>query len=175
MADQDVYQAADRLPVPPVARDFEHRGGTFPARLRRTPKILAESADDSTQLAGLCHAAYNNGLLRPLQTLNERPTLELAIHDQAEAVVYLNLSRDRRESYARLGYEHLVLMERFAGSVAERDASKSPACTTATVANDSDAPRHGERTSEFRSSVGAHFRAVRPSAPGPADLTVSAA
>src|SRR5262245_36232371 len=82
------------------ARELPHPGGTLLAHLRRVHDVLAGwGARPVLRLAGLCHAFYGtDGFATALGELSRRDELAAVIGEDAERLVYLYASCDRRAS-----------------------------------------------------------------------------
>lgn len=86
------------------AGTLPHPGGTLLAHLDRVRTRLAVwKARPALQLAGLCHAFYGtDGFPSALLPLDLRPRLQDVIGAEAEAIVYLYASCDRKATYPSL-------------------------------------------------------------------------
>lgn len=80
------------------AEGMAHPGGTLLAHLRRVQARLAVwRARPALQLAGLCHAFYGtDGFPTGLLPVDRRTDLAAVIGAEAEAIVYLYASCDRK-------------------------------------------------------------------------------
>ncbi|GEC07865.1 hypothetical protein SSP24_55200 [Streptomyces spinoverrucosus] len=118
------------MPVPPAACDqaiallrelgaakIAHPGGTLLAHLQRVQEQLAVwGARPALQLAGLCHAFYGtDGFPTALMSLERRAELAAAIGAEAEAIVYLYASCDRKATYPSLADADASFRDRFTG------------------------------------------------------------
>ncbi|CAM5441792.1 hypothetical protein GCM10010329_51530 [Streptomyces spiroverticillatus] len=92
---------ARRLLLDLGADTLPHPGGTLLAHLDRVRQRLADwGARPVLQLAGLCHACYGtDGFGQSLQPPGHRDRLRAAIGPEAEALVHLYASCDRRATY----------------------------------------------------------------------------
>ncbi|MEU9123244.1 DUF6817 domain-containing protein [Streptomyces sp. NPDC048506] len=99
------------------AAEIAHPGGTLLAHLQRVQEQLAVwGARRALQLAGLCHAFYGtDGFPAALLSLDRRAELAAAIGDEAEAIVYLYASCDRRATYPTLADVGASFHDRFTG------------------------------------------------------------
>src|SRR5215472_18277232 len=86
------------------AAGISHPGGTLLAHLQRVHALLAQwGARPAVQLAGLCHAFYGtDGFATALGSPGRRDELAAIIGEEAERLVYLYASCDRRLSYPHL-------------------------------------------------------------------------
>ncbi|MFD4941420.1 DUF6817 domain-containing protein [Streptomyces sp. NPDC058239] len=99
------------------AESIAHPGGTLLAHLQRVQARLAMwKARPALQLAGLCHAFYGtDGFPAALLPLDRRKDLAAVIGDEAEAIVYLYASCDRKATYAALSQAGAGFHDRFTG------------------------------------------------------------
>lgn len=99
------------------AADIAHPGGTLLAHLTRVQRQLAAwGARPALQLAGLCHAFYGtDGFPEALLPLDRRGELAAAVGAEAEALVYLYASCDRRATYPTLADADGPFHDRFTG------------------------------------------------------------
>ncbi|MGC4987447.1 MULTISPECIES: DUF6817 domain-containing protein [unclassified Streptomyces] len=99
------------------AADIAHPGGTLVAHLQRVQGQLALwGARPALQVAGLCHAFYGtDGFPTALLPLDSRAELAEAIGTEAEAIVYLYASCDRRATYPTLADAEGAFRDRFTG------------------------------------------------------------
>ncbi|MEV5981919.1 DUF6817 domain-containing protein [Streptomyces sp. NPDC052114] len=97
-------QTARRLLTELGAARLDHPGGTLLAHLDRVRDRLAGwGARPALQRAGLCHATYGTGGFAPvLLHPADRSRLRDAIGPEAEALVFLYASCDRRPTYASI-------------------------------------------------------------------------
>ena len=99
------------------AEDIAHPGGTLLSHLQRVrARLAAWNARPALQLAGLCHAFYGtDGFATALLPLDRRDDLAAVIGVEAEAVVYLYASCDRKATYPALGRADAAFHDRFTG------------------------------------------------------------
>ena len=99
------------------AAQIDHPGGTLLAHLLRVSSLLADwGARPALQHAGLCHACYGtDGFATALLDLDRRHELVAAIGTEAESLVHLYASCDRRASYPTLADARGLFHDRFAG------------------------------------------------------------
>lgn len=144
MTTDDRSTAAEALLQGRGAKNIDHPGGTLFAHLRRVRAVLVGwGADDKVQLAGLCHAAYGtDGFGVALLALDERPVLAQVIGPEAEALVYLYASCDRKQTYPELAQPIVTFTDRFSGSRHVPSASDLRAFMEITAANELDVVRH---------------------------------
>ncbi|MFJ4243332.1 DUF6817 domain-containing protein [Streptomyces iakyrus] len=118
------------VPASPVAADravvllkglgaaaVAHPGGTLLAHLTRVQgQLAAWGARPALQRAGLCHAFYGtDGFPEALLPTDRREELTAAIGAEAEALVYLYASCDRRATYPGLADADGPFHDRFTG------------------------------------------------------------
>ncbi|WAP54500.1 DUF6817 domain-containing protein [Streptomyces sp. S465] len=99
------------------AAGIAHPGGTLLAHLQRVrARLAAWGARPELQLAGLCHASYGtDGFPVTLLSLGRRGELAAVIGAEAEAIVYLYASCDRRATCPGLGDAGAAFHDRFTG------------------------------------------------------------
>ncbi|MGX1547706.1 DUF6817 domain-containing protein [Streptomyces adustus] len=99
------------------ADGIAHPGGTLLVHLQRVQARLATwQARPALQLAGLCHAFYGtDGFPTPLLPLGRRHDLAALIGTEAEAIVYLYASCDRKATYPALHQADAAFHDRFSG------------------------------------------------------------
>ncbi|WP_331763572.1 hypothetical protein OH738_40710 (plasmid) [Streptomyces hirsutus] len=99
------------------AAEIAHPGGTLLAHLQRVQEQLAVwGARPALQLAGLCHAFYGtDGFPTALLSPDRRSELAAAIGAEAEAIVYLYASCDRKATYPTLADADASFRDRFTG------------------------------------------------------------
>ncbi|MFD7876700.1 DUF6817 domain-containing protein [Streptomyces sp. NPDC059766] len=99
------------------AEGIAHPGGTLLAHLRRVQARLATwQARPALQLAGLCHAFYGtDGFPTALLPLDRRHDLAGLIGAEAEAIVYLYASCDRKATHPALHRADADFHDRFTG------------------------------------------------------------
>lgn len=105
-----------------LLRDFgagsiAHPGGTLLTHLQRVQARLATwKARPALRLAGLCHAFYGtDGFPAALLPLDRRDDLAAVIGAEAEAIVYLYASCDRKATYPALHQADAAFHDRFTG------------------------------------------------------------
>ncbi|MGW7612139.1 DUF6817 domain-containing protein [Streptomyces sp. NPDC054766] len=101
------------------AADIAHPGGTLVSHLQRVQGQLALwNARPALQVAGLCHAFYGtDGFPTALLSSDSRAELAGVIGAEAEAIVYLYASCDRRATYPTLAHADGVFRNRFTGGL----------------------------------------------------------
>ncbi|MFI2073906.1 DUF6817 domain-containing protein [Streptomyces triculaminicus] len=101
------------------AAAIAHPGGTLLAHLQRVQgRLAAWDARPALQLAGLCHAFYGtDGFPTALLTLDRRAELAMMIGAEAEAVVLLYASCDRKATYPAFTATDAAFRDRFTGRV----------------------------------------------------------
>ncbi|MFE1883086.1 DUF6817 domain-containing protein [Streptomyces diastatochromogenes] len=99
------------------AEGMAHPGGTLLAHLRRVQARLSVwRARPALQLAGLCHAFYGtDGFPTGLLPVDRRTDLAAVIGAEAEAIVYLYASCDRKATYPALARPDAPFHDRFTG------------------------------------------------------------
>jgi hypothetical protein len=99
------------------AADIAHPGGTLVAHLQRVRGQLAVwGARPALQVAGLCHAFYGtDGFPTALLSPDSRAELAEVIGAEAEAIVYLYASCDRKATYPTLADADGAFRNRFTG------------------------------------------------------------
>ncbi|MGW2961518.1 DUF6817 domain-containing protein [Streptomyces sp. NPDC001220] len=99
------------------ADGISHPGGTLLAHLQRVEEQLAGwGARPALRLAGLCHAFYGtDGFPTALFPLSRRAELAAVIGAEAEALVYLYGSCDRKATYPALADADAPVHDRFTG------------------------------------------------------------
>ncbi|MFE1247145.1 DUF6817 domain-containing protein [Streptomyces sp. NPDC058766] len=99
------------------AAGIAHPGGTLLAHLRRVQdRLAAWGARPALRLAGLCHAFYGtDGFPDALLPLDRRAELAAAVGTEAEALVYLYASCDRRATCPTLADPDGPFHDRFTG------------------------------------------------------------
>ncbi|MBL1116950.1 hypothetical protein JK364_31885 [Streptomyces sp. 110] len=100
-----------------AARIAHPGGSTLLAHLQRVrARLAAWGARPELQLAGLCHAFYGtDGFPVTLLPLGRRGELVAVIGAEAEAIVYLYASCDRKATCPALGDPDAVFHDRFTG------------------------------------------------------------
>ncbi len=101
------------------AAGIAHPGGTLLAHLERVRALLTEwGARPALRLAGLCHAWYGTDGFQPaLGDPHRREELAAITGAEAERLVYLYASCDRRFSYPHLAKRAGPFKDRFTGTV----------------------------------------------------------
>ncbi|WP_046732042.1 DUF6817 domain-containing protein [Streptomyces humi] len=99
------------------AAEISHPGGTLLVHLQRVHRRLAAwGARPALQLAGLCHAFYGtDGFPAALLPLERRAELAEVIGAEAEGIVYLYASCDRKATYPALPDPDAAFRDRFTG------------------------------------------------------------
>ncbi|WP_043673175.1 DUF6817 domain-containing protein [Streptomyces xylophagus] len=99
------------------AAETAHPGGTLLAHLQRVQEQLAAwDARPALQLAGLCHAFYGtDGFPVALLSLDRRDELAAVIGVEAEDLVYVYASCDRKATYPTLADVDGTFQDRFTG------------------------------------------------------------
>ncbi|MGW2699848.1 DUF6817 domain-containing protein [Streptomyces sp. NPDC001340] len=117
---EPAFPAADRAVA--LLRDLgaegmAHPGGTLLAHLRRVQDRLALwQARPALQLAGLCHAFYGtDGFPTGLLPVDRRTDLAMVIGAEAEEIVYVYASCDRKATYPDLARPDAPVHDRFTG------------------------------------------------------------
>jgi pimeloyl-ACP methyl ester carboxylesterase len=127
------------------ALEIEHPGGTLLDHLVRTGEALRSwGAADDLVLAGVAHAAYGtDGFDTAPFALDERSTVAEVIGEDAETLVYLYASCDRRATLPRIGRsENAMFHDRFTGTSRTLSAREHHSLAELTVANELDLVRH---------------------------------
>lgn len=151
------------------AATLPHPGGTLLEHLSRVRLRLAEwQAAPEVQVAGLCHAAYGtDGFATSLLSTegiegvdsvdgvegvggtDRREVLAARIGEQAEELVYLYGSCERRSTYPRFGsQEPVCFRDRFTGTDHTPEAPQARAFAEITVANELDVIAHNPEAAE---------------------------
>jgi hypothetical protein len=124
-----------------------HPGGTLYEHLDRVCTLLASwGADEPLQAAGLCHACYGtDGFAHAILDLTNRDTLIHLIGHDAEALVYLYCSCDRKAVYPLLeGSGAVAVRDRFTGRTHTPTERELRAFLELTAANELDALAHND-------------------------------
>ena len=127
------------------AQTEPHPGGTLLQHLLRVRERLARwQAPTEVQLAGLCHAVYGtDGFPRADLPIERRDELTALIGEQAEAIVYLYDSCERRTTYPRFkAGEQPVFRDRFTGAEQSAPPAQARAFAEITAANELDIVAH---------------------------------
>jgi hypothetical protein len=122
------------------AAGISHQGGTLLAHLQRVHALLAQwGARPAVRLAGLCHAFYGtDGFATALGSPGRRAELAAIIGEEAERLVYLYASCDRRFSYPHLAEPAGPFKDRFTGTVLRPPLSLRRDFAELTAANELD-------------------------------------
>jgi hypothetical protein len=122
------------------AAGIPHPGGTLLAHLDRVHALLAQwGARPALRRAGLCHAFYGtDGFAAALGDPSRRDELAAIAGDEAERLVYLYASCDRRFSYPHLATPAGPFRDRFTGAVRRPALSQRRDFAELTVANELD-------------------------------------
>ncbi|MFF3845426.1 DUF6817 domain-containing protein [Streptomyces sp. NPDC002328] len=117
MPEEEALPRAEALLLDLGAGTLAHPGGTLLAHLRRVrSRLAAWEARPALRLAGLCHAFYGtDGFPEPLLPLDRRRELADAVGREAEELVYLYASCDRRATYPGLTGPAPCFHDRFSG------------------------------------------------------------
>jgi hypothetical protein len=151
------------------AAEIEHPGGTLLAHLVRVEGLLTSwGARPALATAGLCHAYYGtDGFSLALLTLDRRAELAEVIGEEAEALVYLYASCDRKASYRTLAGDDdaVEFVDRFTGSRIRASLDARRDFAELTAANELDiaavSPAMRERWQELLSEAARrHCRTV---------------
>ncbi|MGH8981144.1 MAG: DUF6817 domain-containing protein [Acidimicrobiales bacterium] len=137
----DRLRRAETLLVECGAREIEHPGGNLFAHLERVAALLGDwGADDDLRLAGLGHAFYGtDGFAVSLLALEDRTQLAEVIGDEAEQLVYIYASCNRRAVYPLLGEPGpMHFTDRFTGETRHLSELHAAAFVELTVANELD-------------------------------------
>ena len=149
-ADPD-WAAIERFLDSLGAATIPHPGGTLLAHLSRVRLKLAEwQAPAEVQAAGLCHAAYGtDGFATSLLGTDQRDILAALIGEQAEEIVYLYGSCERRSTYPQFGRQNpVVFRDRFTGTERTPEVAQAQAFAEITVANELDIVAHNPESAE---------------------------
>ena len=131
------------------AKGVPHLNGNLFDHLVRTESLLRDwECYEDVCLVGLCHATYGtDGFAPHLLELNQRGSLRVAVGAEAEALVYLYASCDRKATYATLGAGCVtVIRDRFLGSEIEVSDLHLQAFVDITLANECDVGLGGSKT-----------------------------
>lgn len=160
------WAAIERFLTSLGAATLPHPGGTLLEHLSRVRRRLAEwQAAPEVQVAGLCHAAYGtDGFATSLLSIegadgadgkdgvdgkDQREVLAALIGEQAEELVYLYGSCERRSTYPRFGsQEAVVFRNRFTGADHTPEVAQARAFAEITVANELDVIAHNPEVAE---------------------------
>ncbi|MFC4608222.1 DUF6817 domain-containing protein [Streptomyces maoxianensis] len=141
------------------AADIAHPGGTLVAHLQRVQGQLAVwGARPALQVAGLCHAFYGtDGFPTVLLSPGSRTELAEAIGAEAEAIVYLYASCDRKATYPTLADADGAFRNRFTGRLHTPEPQLRRDFAELSAANELDLARID---SVFREKWGAELLAL---------------
>jgi hypothetical protein len=141
------------------AAEVAHPGGTLLVHLQRVQAQLAAwGARPALQLAGLCHALYGtDGFPDALLPLDRRTEVTAAIGEEAEAIVYLYGSCDRKATYPTLADPGAPFHDRFTGRAHVPDPQLHRDFAELTAANELDLARIDP---SFRDQWGAELLAL---------------
>jgi hypothetical protein len=122
------------------AAAIPHPGGTLLAHLERVHELLAQwGARPALRHAGLCHAFYGtDGFAVALGDRARRDELASMVGEEAERLVYLYASCDRRFSYPELAQPAGPFKDRFTGTVLHPRLSLRRDFAELTAANELD-------------------------------------
>jgi hypothetical protein len=125
------------------AAEIAHPGGTLLAHLQRVRRQLAVwGARPALQLAGLCHAFYGtDGFPTALLSPDSRSGLAEVIGAEAEAIVYLYASCDRKATCPTLADADGAFRNRFTGRLHALDPRHRRDFAELSVANELDLAR----------------------------------
>ncbi|MET9087229.1 DUF6817 domain-containing protein [Streptomyces sp. NPDC004237] len=127
------------------AAEIAHPGGTLLAHLQRVEEQLAGwGARPVLRLAGLCHAFYGTdgfptALLAPAP--DRRAELTAVIGAEAEALVYLYASCDRKATYPAFADAGAAVHDRFTGLARVPEPGQRRDFAELTAANELDLAR----------------------------------
>jgi hypothetical protein len=141
------------------AADMPHPGGTLLAHLERVHAQLAVwDARPALQLAGLCHAIYGtDGFPTALLPLDRRPEVAAVIGAEAEAIVYVYASCDRKATCPTLTDADASFRDRFTGRAGIAEPQMRRDFAELSVANELDLARIDPA---FREKWGAELLAM---------------
>ncbi|CAM5452589.1 DUF6817 domain-containing protein [Streptomyces purpurascens] len=141
------------------AADIDHPGGTLVAHLQRVQGRLAVwGARPALRLAGLCHAFYGtDGFPTALLSPDSRTELAGVIGAEAEAIVYLYASCDRKATYPTLADADGAFRNRFTGRLHTLEPQQRRDFAELSAANELDLARID---SAFREKWGAELLAL---------------
>jgi hypothetical protein len=142
-----------------------HPGGTLYEHLCRVSMLLSDwGADETIQIAGLCHACYGtDGFDHAMVDVTDRRTLIELIGPTAEELVYLYCSCDRAAVYPLLaGDGPVAFRDRFTGRVHTQSQREVRAFLEITAANELDALAHNHTLlSEHGAELFTLFKSAR--------------
>ncbi|MET8136889.1 DUF6817 domain-containing protein [Streptomyces sp. NPDC005251] len=141
------------------AADIAHPGGTLLAHLQRVQgQLAAWGARPALQVAGLCHAFYStDGFPTALLSPDSRTELAEVIGAEAETLVYLYASCDRRATYPTLANADGAFRNRFTGQLHTPEPHLRRDFAELSAANELDLAR---TDSVFRERWGAELLAL---------------
>ncbi|MFD4502070.1 DUF6817 domain-containing protein [Streptomyces sp. NPDC058457] len=141
------------------AAEIAHPGGTLLVHLQRVQEQLAAwGARPALQLAGLCHAFYGtDGFPTALLPLDRRTELVAVIGAEAEAIVYLYASCDRKATYPALANPDAAFHDRFTGQARVPEPRQRRDFAELSAANELDLARVDP---SFREKWGARLLAL---------------
>lgn len=139
------------------ALDVDHPGGSLLAHLRRThDTLLSWGARPAVRLAGLTHAAYGtDGFPEPLISTDARSNLAQLVGSEAEEIVYIYGSCDRKYSYPTISSGAPLFRDRFTGQIRTPDTQLVSDFVDLTIANELDVLSHNE---DLKNQHGAGLR-----------------
>ena len=147
------------------AERLVHPGGSLYEHLCRVSMLLSDwGADETMQMAGLCHACYGtDGFDHAMVDVTDRRTLVELIGPTAEELVYLYCSCDRAAVYPLLADDGPVaLRDRFTGRVHTPSQREVRAFIEITAANELDALAHNHTLlSEHGAELFTLFKSTR--------------
>ncbi|MFJ9560210.1 DUF6817 domain-containing protein [Streptomyces fuscichromogenes] len=156
------------------AAEIAHPGGTLLAHLQRVhDQLAAWGARPALRLAGLCHACYGtDGFPAALLPLDRRTELAALIGTEAEAIVYLYASCDRKATYPALANPEAAFHDRFTGGTRVPGLTLRRDFAELSAANELDLARIDPSFREqWGSALLALFTRLRPLLSRPARLT----
>lgn len=141
------------------AAGIAHPGGTLVAHLQRVQgQLAAWGARSALQLAGLCHAFYGtDGFPTALLSPDRRAELAEVIGAEAEAIVYLYASCDRKSTYPTLADDEGAFRNRFTARLHTPEPQLRRDFAELSAANELDLARID---SAFREKWGAELLAL---------------
>ncbi|MEV5968980.1 DUF6817 domain-containing protein [Streptomyces sp. NPDC051921] len=139
-SDPAAPEAARALLVTCGAAALDHPGGTLLAHLDRVEtRLAAWNARPDLRLAGLCHAFYGtDGFAESLLPLDRRAELAAAIGPEAEQLVHLYASCDRKFTYPHLPARDAPFRDRFTGATFTPGPARLADFAEITAANELD-------------------------------------
>lgn len=147
------------------AERLAHPGGNLYEHLCRVSMLLSDwGADETVQIAGLCHACYGtDGFDQAMVDVMDRRTLVDLIGQAAEELVYLYCSCDRAVVYPLLASNGpVVFRDRFTGRLHTPSQPEVRAFLEITAANELDALAHNHTLlSEHGAELFTLFKSTR--------------